>query len=536
MRVADFGLALEQGAAFATDGSGAPGLLSSDGSSVASFAHGGTLAGTPRYMSPEQLVKGSVDASADQFAFCVSLWEALYGGPPFESDDLLDLYRAILDGRVTEPRGRGVPGWLRQVVQRGLAGASKDRYPSMTPLLDALEADPAVARRRWVLGAGAVAVSVAGLLGFRASESRRAPLCPSSERRLAGVWDDARRAAVRAAFEATAKPYAADAFHGASQALDTYSSAWVAMHNDACEASGAFGASSRASSWDLRMQCLDERLLDLRALADEFVSADPPTVLGALRATDGLPPLSLCANVAALRAPIASPRDPAAAARGSRRCGFRSLMRARSSRPRTCRKRAPSPNEPSLRPRRRSYPPIEAAALEVQGLLLDATGDQKEASAVLSDAVLAAVEGRDESEWRRERGSISHTPPPATSAPTRMVATRPSTQKALLGRKSRRGDRFAEVLTYEAQVAEDESKLEEARALLEQALAIFEKRLSPDDRRIASTESELGGVLHARPLRPKRSTSNSAPWRSGCERSARRTRRSLLRTTTSPTS
>jgi serine/threonine-protein kinase len=35
------------------------------------------VAGTPAYMAPEQRRGERVDARADQYAFCVALWEAL---------------------------------------------------------------------------------------------------------------------------------------------------------------------------------------------------------------------------------------------------------------------------------------------------------------------------------------------------------------------------------------------------------------------------------------------------------------------------
>src|SRR5207302_4700010 len=43
----------------------------------------GTVSGTPGFMAPEQGRRETVDARADQFAFCVSLYLALYGKPPF---------------------------------------------------------------------------------------------------------------------------------------------------------------------------------------------------------------------------------------------------------------------------------------------------------------------------------------------------------------------------------------------------------------------------------------------------------------------
>jgi eukaryotic-like serine/threonine-protein kinase len=56
-----------------------------------------TIMGSPRYMSPEQLVSTrDVDARTDVWALGVILYELLSGWPPFEGETLPDLGRAIM--------------------------------------------------------------------------------------------------------------------------------------------------------------------------------------------------------------------------------------------------------------------------------------------------------------------------------------------------------------------------------------------------------------------------------------------------------
>ncbi len=87
----------------------------------ASLTVAGSIMGTPAYMAPEQLRGATIDARADQFSFCVTLWEALFGRRPFLAADLDELVERVEAGRI-EPAERGdVPGWLRKVLRRGLA-------------------------------------------------------------------------------------------------------------------------------------------------------------------------------------------------------------------------------------------------------------------------------------------------------------------------------------------------------------------------------------------------------------------------------
>ncbi|MCA9680805.1 MAG: serine/threonine protein kinase, partial [Myxococcales bacterium] len=71
--------------------------------------------GTIRYMPLEQLDAGNVDARADQFAYCVALYEALWSTPPFAIDSVEARRAALEDDRPTTPPRSAVPRGLWRV-------------------------------------------------------------------------------------------------------------------------------------------------------------------------------------------------------------------------------------------------------------------------------------------------------------------------------------------------------------------------------------------------------------------------------------
>ncbi|MHB8878871.1 MAG: tetratricopeptide repeat protein [Myxococcaceae bacterium] len=80
------------------------------------------------------------------------------------------------------------------------------------------------------------------------------------------MWDPRSKEAIRAAFEATGAPFAADAFRGAQSATDAWAQHWQAMRRNACEATLVRGDQT-GEVMQLHQTCLEERLLDLRELA-----------------------------------------------------------------------------------------------------------------------------------------------------------------------------------------------------------------------------------------------------------------------------
>jgi serine/threonine protein kinase len=106
------------------------------------------FSGTPAYKSLEQHFGRPTDPRADQFAFCVALWEAVYGERPFVGRSASEIARAIERGKIREPsrdRAAAVPRQFRKVLERGFAAERDERWSSMTELLAQIES----ARTGW---------------------------------------------------------------------------------------------------------------------------------------------------------------------------------------------------------------------------------------------------------------------------------------------------------------------------------------------------------------------------------------------------
>jgi tetratricopeptide (TPR) repeat protein/predicted Ser/Thr protein kinase len=174
-RITDFGLARDVGEADSVPSS--PPITPVEGSALPQVTATGSLAGTPAYMAPEQLLGRLSGPKADQFSFCVALYEVLYGARPFRPSGPRPegLIAEIRAGRIARPAAtRGVPRWIHAALVRGLAYSPEQRWPSMAALVDALEGRRRARRIRIAAAAAGIAVVAGGAVGFSAMVHGRA--------------------------------------------------------------------------------------------------------------------------------------------------------------------------------------------------------------------------------------------------------------------------------------------------------------------------------------------------------------------------
>ncbi len=302
--VTDFGLArwsvineASEAAALTLDGEPSE---STDDQRFHELTKSGAFVGTPAYMAPEQFWRAKVGPACDQFAFCVVLWEALFGARPFEARTLASLAHAVCEAPTPAfPSTPALPRRVRAALLRGLAKKPEDRFPSMQALLGAL--GPAGGRRAsWGIAAGLGAVAIPlTVLAFRTPEPAAAATC-SDTLGLREVWNEETADQLTTAFEGSGLRTASAIADNVRARLDAYAQAWSERERSVCRA--AAKAEIDADQAALRRQCLGRARIVTRGVIEGLTQADAKIVRHATQTVAGLPNVETCTDDAQLNA------------------------------------------------------------------------------------------------------------------------------------------------------------------------------------------------------------------------------------------
>ncbi|MCA9708088.1 MAG: tetratricopeptide repeat protein [Myxococcales bacterium] len=298
VRVVDFGLVREStsidSSADALDGrpEHAPSESSTPSLSAPAWdqtlTRTGAVVGTPAYMSPEQLSSQPAESASDQFSFCASLFEAVYGRHPFVIDDQWrQLPHNVLGGRLQPPtRDSRVPAALGRALTRGLQVRPDARWPSMDELLVQLQRALEPRRPRagaLALGVGAL-VAAAALLGPLLG-SPTSDRCADAAAAMRAAWDGDTRERLRHAWRSSGLPGAVDTWGRADMRLTSYVDDWWSVYGSACEtASSAVGSAA----------CLQRQAEGLAVHLDVIGSPDDRLLHNLIPMIDELSPPERC--------------------------------------------------------------------------------------------------------------------------------------------------------------------------------------------------------------------------------------------------
>jgi len=496
VRVLDFGLARhtepepERGEELAPTASPGPASVLDE-----KLTATGSVLGTIPYMAPEQLGGQEIDARADQYAFCVSLYEALLGERPWLRRRGSPASSAPHPGAGAGASAsrRSVPRWLMRVIDRGLANDPVARWPTMDALLDTLERYQR--RRVGLVGAGLVVVGVAvpglwALAGDDAAIPQVPPdPCYEAAQALRQAWDDDQRERVREAILATELAFAQQTWVSVQGQLDGYAAVLDAAHVDACEAT-MIRHEQTGEDLRLRSACLDEHVGALRQTLSILARADAGVVEHAVTMVAELPAPEPCAELDALRRVAAGTK----AAQGSEPLRER-LLEARALTTAGKLTEGLAVIEPVAgQAEAMQAPVLLAEARLVEGILQAKLGRHEPAARTLQLAFTGAIEHGADVVAVETLSELVYLVGVDQAKPD-VGAWLGSTAEALVGRARVGGQLQARVLTTMGQLSSARGEHGQAAEQLERALELLQRSVGEDHIALAEPLDGLGVAL-----------------------------------------
>ncbi len=318
----------------------------------------GSVAGTPRYMAPEQARGAAPTPAADQYSFGVALGEALLAR-------------------------RDRPPAVATVVARATAEDPQARYPDMDALLTALARDPARAWRRGAIATALLIGAAGAAFVVGRQHADEVAVCSGIDAALAQVWNPGRSAAL-VQHVGGLGPYGAEQAPQLAAQLAAHGAAWVGARRAACLASHR--GEITPAIYERGLACFERARAALDTVATTMTRASVERLPDAIVAVRNVPDARHCL-AAATTDPVAPPRAEIAAqvsALGADATKARYLALAADPAARAL-------AEPTARAATQlAYPPLVAQTQLALGASLeaDAPGAAVDAYGVAADAAL----------------------------------------------------------------------------------------------------------------------------------------------------
>jgi len=502
VRVMDFGLVrgMEEAPSEPESGTtegGSGSVEASEDALALPLTSTGALVGTPAYMSPEQLRGQVPDARADQFSFCVALWEALDGKRPFAGATPRALLDTLTQGAAVVPSStNSVPTWVRRVLTRGLAMEAEDRWPSMQALLAALGRDPSRRRRQVAVAACMVGAMVSLAAWNRIERQAALDTCEREGAAVDADWGPDVAQQMREAFLKADPEIGASTSQRVGDLLDAFAHQWRQTRTEVC-LEATVERTRSASSQAMSVACLAERRLALTGLVSGLAEPTPRSMRGAVLSAGGLPAIDVCTDDAWLAHRAPPPDD--SADREKLLDLRRQLAKATALQALGRYDEATDRATPLLAPAEAlDYAPLVAEVLLRIGSLASVQGRHADAERDLERALLIA------SRHGHDRVTMD-----AFAVLVWVVGYHLDRhdEGLRLGRMAEmtlarfgqaQSPRAATLLAYVASIQEEAGDLDGALQSYERALSIAEATLGKEHSRVAAALSDLGGIHDSR--------------------------------------
>ncbi len=460
--------------------------------------------GTPAYLAPECWVDERRDSSSDQFAFFVSLFEAIAGRRPFRRHGSLGALLVQMTEGVDPRELDGLaPARLVRAILRGIHPEPAQRFPDMSAAFAELrgvlrDEDGRRAKRRRIGLALAIAVPVVALTAGSTLVSawrHRAGLaeCERASHAIDSEWNADARARVQAGLAAADPRSGTDVAARVEPWLDRYADEWTSLRRTTCER--AVEDATKASPVDLaRTRCFAERAAALGAMVELFQDADDRVALEAIHSASGLPRLAECDDETWLALHPALAEDPVTRDRIAelQRSLVRADQLAEGGRPDSALVVA---DEAEAIARELALPAVAAPARATRGHVLAVLGRYDEAARELEAAYFIAGEAADDP--TRASAAIDL----ATVVGTRLArfddgtawARHAETAIAAIGGPE--GDLHARLALATSAIESRRGDLDAALVPAERALAIRTALYGPDHPTVGAAELTVGTTL-----------------------------------------